>query len=235
MYIVISVYMKPLFDITKIWEISDKTVPLECELCHNSFNKETKQVKSDLKLNKNKCKFCGPECLAKSKVRSENVKCAECYKEFLMAPSSKRQSKSGNNFCSKSCAAKYNNTHKTKGTRRSKLEKWLEVQLTALYPSLEIEYNQKNAINSELDIYVPSLKVAFELNGIFHYEPIYGSEKLASIQNNDNRKFQACLESNIELVIIDVSTFKYFKGKGAAQYLNIITDIIQLKLSYSLL
>jgi len=45
-----------------------------------------------------------------------------------------------------------------------------------LYPDLVIHFNKKDAINSELDIYIPSLKLAFELNGIFHYEPIFGKE-----------------------------------------------------------
>ena len=79
------------------------------------------------------------------------------------------------------------------------------------YPNLEIHYNRKDAINSELDIYIPELELAFELNGIFHYEPIYGAEKLQQIQNNDDRKFQACLEKGISLCIIDTSSLKYFK------------------------
>ena len=36
---------------------------------------------------------------------------------------------------------------------RSKLEKWLEEQLIKMYPNLEIHFNRKDAINSELDIY----------------------------------------------------------------------------------
>ena len=64
---------------------------------------------------------------------------------------------------------------------------------------------------------------------IFHYEPIYGAEKLASIQNNDNRKFQACLEKGIELVIIDTSRQVYVKPKTSQKYLDIITKIIEQK------
>ena len=137
-----------------------------------------------------------------------------------------KSDKSKNLFCSHSCAAKYNNTHKTKGCRRSKLEIWLEQKLKEKY-SFEILFNEKNIINSELDIYIPHLKLAFELNGIFHYEPIFGKEKLSQIQNNDNRKFQACLEHDIELCIIDTSQQKYFKEKTSLKYLNIICNIIE--------
>lgn len=139
--------------------------------------------------------------------------------------------KSPNNFCSKSCAATYRNTHKTTGNRRSKLEKYLEYELPILYPTLDFHFNRKDTINSELDIFIPSLKLAFELNGIFHYEPIYGSDKLAQIQNNDTRKFQACIENGIEMCTIDSSGLKYFKPKSAEKYLRIIVNIIDAKLS----
>ena len=66
-------------------------------------------------------------------------------------------------------------------------------------------------------------------NGIFHYEPIYGLEKLQSIQNNDTRKFQACLERGIELCIIDSSSQKIFSEKSSRKYLEIIVTIINKK------
>lgn len=139
--------------------------------------------------------------------------------------------RSKNNFCSSSCAASFNNKNKKYGIRRSKLETYIERELTTLYPNLEIHFNRKDAINSELDVYIPSLKLAFELNGIFHYEPIHGSDRLAQIKNNDNRKFQACLEQGIELCIIDTSSQKYFKESKSLQFLNIILDIIDKKLN----
>ena len=103
---------------------------------------------------------------------------------------------------------------------------WDEKKLISLYPTLKIDFNKKNAINSELDIYIPSLKLAFELNGIYHYEPIHGSNKLNQTQNNDQRKFQACYEHGISLCIIDTSKQKYFKENTSQEFLNIIVDII---------
>jgi len=69
------------------------------------------------------------------------------------------------------------------------------------------------------------------LFGFFHYEPIYGAQKLLDIQNNDSRKFQACLEKGIEFVTIDSSALKNFKIKNATKYLDIIKNIIDAKLS----
>ena len=91
-----------------------------------------------------------------------------------------------NNFCSRSCSATFNNKNKTYGTRRSKLEVFLEKELIKLYPDLLFHFNRKDTINSELDIYIPSLKLAFELNGIFHYEPIYGDNKLSPLDKSLN-------------------------------------------------
>jgi hypothetical protein len=111
--------------------------------------------------------------------------------------------KSNNHFCSKSCAAKYNNKNKSFGTRRSKLEHWIEEQLTQIYPSLHIDFNQKTAINSELDIYIPSLNELPAPDFVnLHYEPIYGVDKLQQIRENDISKSKACHEAKIDLCTI---------------------------------
>jgi len=158
----------------------------------------------------------------------EEIICNQCGKNIVRNTSEINKSK--NHFCSSSCAATYNNTHKKHGIRVSKLEVWLASKLPEIYPNLKFHFNRKDAINSELDIYIPNLKLAFELNGIFHYEPIFGESKLNQIQNNDLRKFQACLENNIEFCTIDSSGLKYFKPKNAQKYLDIIVKIIEEKI-----
>lgn len=72
--------------------------------------------------------------------------------------------------------------------------------------------------------------IAFEANGLFHYEPIFGQDKLDKIVNNDSRKFQACLEHNIELCLIDTSMQINFKEKSSKKYLNVITKLVDNKL-----
>jgi hypothetical protein len=211
-------------------------LPLQCLNCKKIFYKKKHLIlriinKSNFShLNQSHTgEFCCIKCRIKYQKGDimEFINCKNCAKNFFKLK--RHIKKTPNHFCSSSCAAIYNNTHKQTGTKISKLEIWLQEQLSIQYPNLEIHYNRKDAINSELDIYIPSLKLAFELNGIFHYEPIYGAEKLQQIQNNDDRKFQACLEKGIELVIIDISSQKYFKEKTSKKYLEIILEIINIK------
>lgn len=201
---------------------------LKCDHCQEDFSctaRKWQQARYDKK-RKNLNHYCSKQCKYKGKSISEKqqVSCQNCNKDFFKHHNQIKSSP--NHFCSRSCAATFNNQNKTHGTRRSKLEKYLEAKLVEFYPELEFHFNRKDAINSELDIYIPSLRLAFELNGIFHYEPIYGEDKLKSIQNNDGRKFQACVEKGIELCIIDTSALSYFKEKNAEKYLNIINYLI---------
>lgn len=200
----------------------------KCDYC-NKITFKTRRVIST-KVNKAQdIVFCDSKCMGLFQRKRSDVKCKNCGTEFELVMSRITD----NNFCNHSCSASYTNTHKTKGTRRSKLEVWLEKRLTELFPELEILYSNKKVINSELDIYIPTLNLAFELNGIFHYEPIYGDDKLAQIQNNDDRKFQACIENGIELCIIDTSSQKYFKQSTSQKYLDIITHLVTSKLEAS--
>lgn len=223
--------MKPLYTIEE-YNKGKSTTKLKCEcyFCKQPFYVMKKYITHHLKLgdnSTNKNKFCSQTCSDNYKENKIDVVCTYCGVNFKKTKFQISKSKSGNHFCSKSCAAQYNNAHKTNGNRRSKLEKYLEVELTNRFPELNILFNDKTIINSELDIYMPTLKLAFELNGIFHYEPIYGQEKLNQIQNNDNRKFQACLEHSIELCLIDTSQQKYFKKQTSEKYLDIIVNIIK--------
>lgn len=193
-----------------------------CDYCGETFLREKKDTTKKV-MNT----FCSPKHHYLWKVEKKSYSCTQCSKEVSRRP--KEVSQSGNVFCCQSCAATYNNLHKTTGTRRSKLEQWLEDELTKIYPDLDFKFNSKHEINSELDIYIPSMKLAFELNGIYHYEPIHGQEKFASIQSNDQRKFQACAEIGIGLCVIDASGMKHFSKKNSQKYLDIIVDIIDGK------
>lgn len=215
-------------------------VHLACDYCNAQYTKSKQEYISSKLISLgsnyktwtwpiNIKNYCSKRCFYKTKQVGLLMNCVECKNEIYVRPCLLK--KASNYFCSQSCAATYNNQNKAYGIRRSKLEIWLEKQLSANFPKLEIHFNRKDAINSELDFYFPSLKLAVELNGIFHYEPIYGKDKLLHIQNNDNRKFQACIEHDIELCIIDTSSQKYFKPETSQKYLDIITNLVNMKLS----
>lgn len=203
-------------------------IPFKCQCCKKVFYRAKKFIVYARKKRPNKYKYCCKECDSKMKITRQTVTCKHCGTQFQKTLFQIK--KHPNHFCSQSCAATYNNAHKTKGCRRSKLEIWIETQLKKSFPTLEILFNDKTLAKTELDIFIPSLKLAFELNGIFHYEPIYGLEKLKSIQNNDQRKFQACLERGIELAIIDTHSQKRFTPHNSKKFLKIIKTIINQKL-----
>lgn len=234
--------MKPieLFTVSQFLEAKTRQkLPMKCNHCTKTFYLTKWSIHDNRRQQKKdgveRGLFCSKQCFNKnwSESRRTRCLCSLCGKAFSRTASAlnNHRLKSPHTFCSQSCAATYNNTHKNKGTRVSKLEKWLANQLPRLYPTLEFHFNRKDTINSELDIYIPSLKLAFELNGIFHYEPIYGTDKLSQTQNNDQRKFQACLERGLELCIIDTSNLLYFKEANAQKYLNIVSNVIERKLT----
>lgn len=65
------------------------------------------------------------------------------------------------------------------------MEEFIGKQIQEHFPNLKFIANGKEIIGSELDFYFPTLRLAIELNGIFHYEPIYGKDKLKKIVQND--------------------------------------------------
>lgn len=217
---------------------SREIVPFICAYCGKEVLNKTKhaiQIKirkilGDYEKHESNFVVCDRSCSKNYKsllkgVLPQIVTCKNCGINFKKAYKEIKKS-NNNNFCSKSCAATYNNKNKTHGTRRSKLEKWLEKELIKAYPNLDIHFNRKDTIGSELDIYIPELKLAFEINGIFHYKPIYGESKLKSIQENDELKRKSCIKNDIELIYVDVSSMNYFTPKAGASYLKFIKDTI---------
>ena len=222
-----SLYTQEQFNVAK----SEDRLPCQCLKCEKIFYKSKHDINSVLNNcsgGRYKLNYCSNKCKFYAQITKQKINCRQCGKEFEKIPAEIKRST--NHFCSRSCSATYNNTHKTIGNRRSKLEIYLEQKLTKLYPDQKILFNDKTAINSELDIHFVDLKLAFELNGIFHYEPIFSQNKLDKIQNNDNRKYQACIEKDIALCIIDVSSLTYFKESNSKKYLDIIINIINVKL-----
>jgi len=121
---------------------------------------------------------------------------------------------------------------KKSGNRRSKLEIILEDHIRIHYPTLELMCNDRTTAHGlELDFYFPAIKLAIELNGIFHYEPVFGEEKLNRIQERDCRKFLTCYRNNIALAIVDSSSVKYITESVLEKYSLIFDSIIEKHLA----
>lgn len=216
-------YTKEQFNQAK----NNNKLPLECYNCHDVFYKIKSDIVKVLNGYKNvACKFCSRKCMGQFIYTQKSTICKNCNKTVKKSVRHIKKSKSGNLFCNSSCAASYNNKHKTYGTRRSKLEIYICQRLKEDFPQLEVYENRRDIIDSELDIYLPQLRLAIELNGIFHYEPIYGKDNLIKIKNNDRQKIIKCYEAGIELLVIDTTNQKYFKESTSKKYYDIIKNII---------
>ena len=202
-------------------------IPLECEFCHKIFYRAKGDVKRAMLGKKAQINYCSVECRGKTQTKKGTVKtsCLNCNAKITKTLH--KALKIPNHFCSSSCAATYNNKHKTYGYRRSKLEQYFEEQITFYYPQLLCLYNNKETIGSELDFYFPTLKLAVELNGIFHYEPIYGKDQFEKIQNNDKQKSIRCYELGIEFCSIDASKCKHLTQQRKDEYWNILEHLIK--------
>jgi len=205
---------------------SNDFLKLQCEnkRCNSIFLKKKKYINQFFSGKEpTSCRFCARRCMVKGNP-PKKVKCLTCNSSFYKKPAEMK--KGNNDFCSRSCAATYNNKNKKSGTRRSKFEIYCEKILNKKYPSLEILYNKKKTIGSELDIYIPQFKLAIEISGIFHFKPIYGRKKFDQIKANDLLKQQKCEAKNISLCVVDISKISYCVNKNFIPKVNEIIDII---------
>lgn len=202
-------------------------VPLKCQTCGSTYYRAKNEVLKQLKgANVTVSSFCKRSCWPDSAVQ---VECENCGKVFTKLQSHIRRSK--HNFCGHSCSASFHNRHKTVGVRSSKLEKWLQSQLQTNHPTLKFLFNDKETlVGMELDIFMPSLRLAFELNGLFHYQPIFGAEKLSKIQKRDRNKTIACHAKQVDLCVIDVSGQSRFTEHSSQKYLSVIDKVIMGRL-----
>jgi YHS domain-containing protein len=201
-----------------------KTV--ECKTCGKQVTKTNSRYNESIKNGWNF--FCSISCRYRYQEKGKKFPCAQCGTPIRKTPAQIRQT-INNVFCSKTCAALYNNSHKGYGTRRSKLELFIEDRLRAEFPNLNIRCNTTDHIGTELDFYFPELRMAIELNGILHYEPIYGQEKLERIQKNDLRKANGCLKEGVRLFVIDASDKAYLTQKRKERYWQMIKELVGVR------
>lgn len=227
-----------------VWKSKDQNY-YRCKPCINQKNKILKENKSVLpkiripKINDLKCKFCSSifqtkrsntlycstECKKNNRRKYEHI-CVGCNIVFT---NTEKESK----YCSNSCKSinlkLFNYAHKSSGKSRSQIEIFIEENLIKDFPDIKFIFNDKEVIGSELDVYIPELKMAIEINGIIHYEPIYGEEKLLKVQNRDKQKMINCYNLGIELIVIPLGRKGLSKKQTQEIYLEICSIIMNNK------
>lgn len=139
-------------------------------------------------------------------------KCKHCGKETK-----------NKKFCSRQCQQDYKFLHQRR--HRSKLEKYLLEKLSNDFRNLRVVGNERNTLlheHLELDIYLPQLRIAFEINGKMHYEYneyFHGSYKnFLRQRQRDEKKKLLCRQRGI--ILITIPNFKEFTPELGEQIYN---------------
>lgn len=180
---------------------SNTTIKINCSEC----KKEKIIYKRELR----KHNFCSSSCSAiyynrpRQKIKIKKIKthsaivkinCKYCNQETT-----------NKKYCNGSCRNKDQN--KYKNGSKSYAEKILASKLKLNFPEWIIHENDRKTLNGlELDIYIPSIKLAIEWNGIYHIEPIKGEETLQKIIKKDNTKIEMCKNLGINLIVVSDRT-----------------------------
>ena len=187
---------------------------MQCLHCNKTFLLEKHRVQRAAK--RGTGKYCSQTCARHARRTSQEVPCANC--KTLFRKHGVELKRTGNHFCSRSCSAQFNNRHKNLGaSRRSKAEDYLSGLIRRDFPSLKMIQNDRALLPSglEIDIVIPHLKLAIELNGPVHYFPLFGDEKLSKIRSADILKQVEIQAAGYSLLVIDISAYGYFKKAKA--------------------
>jgi hypothetical protein len=219
-----------------VWKCRDQKI-FRCDNCIKTRSEMIKEEKITNSFKENQarikqCKYCLNDfetinlsilyCSNKCKKDNQKIQYNHICKGCNINYTSER---SDSIYCSGSCRSTNlrlsTYAHKASGKSRSKIELYLEEKLPKDFPDIIFNFNDKQAIGSELDIYIPQLKIGIELNGIVHYEPIYGESTLIRTQNNDKKKMINCANLGIELIVINMGR----KGLSKSQTNEIYQEV----------
>jgi very-short-patch-repair endonuclease len=97
----------------------------------------------------------------------------------------------------------------------SKMEKFLFAHLKDTYNIMRhIDY-VFGAEQFHLDLYIPELLTAIEIDGPMHYEPIFGDDRLEKRQAADSKKNGLCIHAGLNMVRVRLdkrSSMRYYNS-----------------------
>lgn len=173
-------------------KFNDKRVKRQCDQCGVVFYRPPSVLKDRKHL------FCTQNCFDVFQNTKTLVACEKCGKQIWKTPSAMLKD---HHFCGKKCFFKF-----------SFPESQMEVELEKLVKPLGIPYRRNDWTvlkkascrkrDLELDFYFPTINFAIEVNGIAHYEPIYGKKALEVVQRNGKIKRRKCKELGIILRVV---------------------------------
>lgn len=209
---------------------NDEIIPnVECMHCHTIFYKKPSNIR--------RCPnhFCSTKCHKKyyNKLLDHgqeiDLECKWCGVTFIRNKSLAKRQKV--HLCSYKCSSHYKESVSRKGKNRSKFELYTEERLIKDYPYLSFKFNDKTMIGRELDIFIETLDIAFEINGPYHYKPIKGFPALNKTICNDIRKICDCERNGISLHILDISNMRGATNSVFDEYYKDIKQIIDTALT----
>ena len=191
-----------------------------CERCGDRFLKEVCNIRHTTH------NYCSGRC-RRNEQSTKTFPCAECGDPVVKQAAVRARYPNGRHFCCQSHAATFNNRLRQK-TRRSKIEAEFFDRLVATFPEIEMIPNDKTMLPGiEVDVAIPSLRLAIEWNGVVHFQPIYDQEKLDVIQRRDAAKAQLAADLEIRLVVInDTDSSKKTLDRAYADVCSIISSLL---------
>ena len=107
----------------------------------------------------------------------------------------------------------------------SKLEKFLLEQL--LHDGHKVDFHKEQSLSNtklQIDLFLPTLNIAIEVDGPSHFEPVWGEEALKRNKGYDNKKTGLIIGKG--LVLIRIKQTKDFSKSRAKVIYNNLRQII---------
>ena len=176
----------------------------------------------------------------KGKERSENTKnkiglsVLESWEKLSDSELQKRKDKARDNWNSldeneqEEILKKANEAVRESSKSGSKLEKYLLTELLRDGHSVEF-HKEQNLANTKLqiDLFIPKLSIAIEVDGPSHFEPVWGDDVLKRNKSYDNKKSGLILGKGLVLIRIKQSK-DYSKSRAYLIYQELKNHIANI-------